>query len=66
VLCAAEGGERGGKNEIGQCTTVESLSGAGSRRHGDAWHRRLCTPPLKQQQWSTVTTVKGFEPILTV
>jgi len=58
VLCAAEGGERGGKNEIGQCTTVESLSGAGSRR--------LYTPPLKQQQWSTVTTIKGFEPILTV
>ena len=48
------------KSNLAIATAMERLSGAGSRRHGDAWHRRLCTPSRWQEQESTVTVFKHF------
>ena len=48
------------KLDLAIATAVESLSGAGSRRHGDAWRRRLCTLSRWQEQGSTMTVFKHF------
>jgi hypothetical protein len=48
------------KSDLAIITAVESLSGAGSRRYGDAWRRLLCTLSRWQEQGSTMTVFKHF------
>ena len=65
AACSARARKGNGeaKSDLAIAMAVESLSGAGSRRHGDAWHRQLCTPSPWQKQGRHCDRSNVFESI---
>ena len=62
AACSARARKGNGeaKSDLAIAMAVESLSGARSRRHGDAWRCRLCTPSPWQEQGRHSTEFECF------
>ena len=62
VACSARArkGEQGGEIGLGDCNGSRGLKRCWSHRHGDVWHRRLCTPSPWQEQGRHTTEFECF------